>query len=206
MSTELYYRVTTIDYGDEVTIRNGGYYESVDTSSGCPELQYVGGQPIGFATSDKPQVCGSHSKTGALFAAAFNTKEPTTYYIYTTADKPDYDLSDCPYDFHITEEVRWTTTNDNPVRLSKDTAVALPQTAIEDILSAYEYAPHNPDPAWTDYIKQHLDKTLTDASYSYPTNLAGSFAHPQLDRDNTEDRIDQDPQITADGNQQLTDY
>lgn len=164
-----YYHTKPTDIGNTVTMKNGGYYEKVHPETGCPQLQYAGGGPIGFAIADTPAISGSVSPEASLFAVLFNTKQTGEYHIYETSKEPDLDISNCGHDFGIMEEVRWENPAETPIEFTKHTSVCVPRHAIKDILYAYLGNPHNPNILWAEQIKNGLSD-LIDGN-EYPTQL-----------------------------------
>lgn len=165
-----YYHTKFTDIGDSTTMKSGGYYEKVNPDTGCPQLIYAGGGPIGFNTADEPAACGSKSPEASLFAVIFNTKKEGNYHIYQTHKDPDIDISDCAHDFCVSEEVRWKNPETDPIEFTKLTEVFVPRQAIKDVLYAYYDRPHNPNLLWADQVKEGLS-ALINGDMAYPTNL-----------------------------------
>jgi hypothetical protein len=81
-----------------------GNYE--DASKGCPEPLF-GDIGAGFPISKVDETSFSKSIAGAVMGAARFCEGRCELDIFSTDDKPDIDISDCPYDFGILEEVRY---------------------------------------------------------------------------------------------------
>jgi hypothetical protein len=81
-----------------------GNYE--DASKGCPEPLF-GDIGAGFPISKVDETSFSKSIAGAVMGAARFCEGHCELDIFSTDEKPDVDLSDCPYDFQVLEEVRF---------------------------------------------------------------------------------------------------
>ncbi len=103
-----YYHATIHTTFNLKKIKPAGYYEKVKNDD-CPQPLF-GDIGAGFPISDILETCFSKSIAGSIIGA-INTQcvENREYLldIYETKEEPDIDLSDCPYDFSILEEVRY---------------------------------------------------------------------------------------------------
>jgi hypothetical protein len=82
-----------------------GHYE--DASKGCPQPLF-GDIGAGFPISKVAETSFSKSIAGAVLGAARFCEGRCELDIFSTDNKPDIDISDCPYDFGILEEVRYS--------------------------------------------------------------------------------------------------
>ena len=86
-----------------------GYYENAGIDGDCPQPLFddIG---AGFPMSDIPELSFSKSVEGSVLGGVKSQceiNEDCSIDIYSTEEEPDIDLSDCPWDFSILEEVRY---------------------------------------------------------------------------------------------------
>lgn len=128
-----------------------GYYEKVSERTGCPE--HLFSDPLAsFPISNIGEICFTKSPEAAILAGA-NTQCATEEErhpiskqhlkiiqelrqqklcmldIYETEEEPDIDISECPNDFSIIEEVRYR----KPVRVRKSFTVELSPKLVSQI-------------------------------------------------------------------------
>ena len=99
-----YYHAAPPVKAELTTIPPKGYYE--DASGGCPQ-PLSGDMGPGFPISKVAETSFSKSVAGAVLGAARFCEGRCELDIFSTDDKPDIDISDCPYDFGVLEEVRY---------------------------------------------------------------------------------------------------
>lgn len=164
------YRALTHDAGDETTFDSGGYYEQ--TNNGVVEMATLGGEYIGWKTSDTRQICASKSPHAAALAKAqgVNTETfPIDIHVYEIHAKPDEDLTvTTGGDFALLEEVRFNNPTENPrepIHATRYETVRLPEQAGEDI--EHIYLPSNGSiiKPWGDAVKQSIKHAVETGDY-----------------------------------------
>jgi len=166
-----------------------GFYEKINEGTGCPEASYASGFYIGFPTSNIPELAFSKSKSGAVLGKGrwcaqdyFKIKmgkKNCLINVHETNEKPDFDISDCGFDFGVLEEVRYR----KKVPVKKSLTVSLSPKFIKQISKAY-WAEWNDDwgepPAEPDtillgclkkHVKSHLNNPLREGDLKGLTDL-----------------------------------
>lgn len=170
------YRALTHDPGTETTFDTGGYYEQ--TTNGVPEMATLGGEYIGWKTSNMKQICASKSPHAAVLAKAQGIDKvefPVTIYVYEITRTPDEDLTGTVTgDFALLEEVRFNNPDNDPItpiHASKHTTVTLPKQAATDIEYIYLPGEGSIIKQWGDAVKKAIKHTIKHGKYPSVTEL-----------------------------------
>lgn len=102
----MYYRVENNFLGYDITLNPKDYYEGTDDYGNVLYTENKNG--VDIKESEIKETCFAKDILGAFYGKTFFLKEDHVYYIYTTTEIPDTDLShNTVYDFAITQEVRY---------------------------------------------------------------------------------------------------
>lgn len=177
------YHATTEFLGESATLNRGGKYEAV--SNGTPELATIGGETIGWETSDVPQLCASKSIPACVLAKAQqqytddNTDSNPIHVYRIPHDDADVDISDViAGDFALLEEIRYNNPSESPINAEYVTTVTLPNDAYDDIgLIYYLPSPHIFD-EWGEHVKNAIDDYIETGDYIPPEELNSDATRP----------------------------
>lgn len=129
------YRCNTGYDGKEFIIKEGGFFEKID-SLGHPVK--IGHDFKGYKQSETPQACFSKSPEASLFASLQGSENLDDRHIYYCNIDPDCDLSDSiSGDFSALEEVRINNPEDNPIKLKYYKKVEIPNIALKEVNLCY---------------------------------------------------------------------
>jgi hypothetical protein len=140
-----------------------GFYEAIHRS-GCPEPKF--GDPLmGYPISKIAESSFSKSIEGAILGGAkgFCDEEKTCEIdIYESDEEPDVDISDCPPDFDILEEVRYR--REIPVKRVK--TITISPDFYKEFEFAYQEEVVNTD--WLSEMKEFVQEQLRQGKTTIP--------------------------------------
>jgi len=151
-----YYHSTMLGKKPLTSIAPKGEYEAVPLN-GCPEP--IGGDPkAGFPISKILETSFSKTIEGAILGGGRFCEEGRECIldIYETEEEPDVDISGCPYDFGVLDEVRYR--REIPVR--KKMRVTLSSGFIGEFEYAYPEEGSALNEEWLMFMKEFIAEQL----------------------------------------------
>jgi len=110
-----------------------GYYEEVN-GGGLNFWYPLSNSPPIFRSSNILESCFSKTPAGTLFGVFSDGGKAGTYYLYSTSEKPDVNLThEMVQDFGVIEEVRYR----RPVSVQLEGKLSIPKSVINDILQCH---------------------------------------------------------------------
>lgn len=170
------YRAITHDAGERTEFDTGGYYEQ--TENGIAQIATIGGEYVGWKSSDTRQICASktpHAATLAKAQAIDEVEFPITVYVYEITETPHEDLTKTSNgDFALLEEVRFNNPTDNPITPIEATqfeTITVPQQAATDIQLIYLMDNGSIIYQWGEAVKTGFKHLIETGTYPNITEL-----------------------------------
>lgn len=175
-----YYHASEVDQGDQFTFTDGGYYEKIDGKT--PLQSRIGGEFIGWQTSDTEEFCASETPQAAALAKLQHitqhsqvetndeSKETIDIHIYEITEYPDTDLTNTiAGDFKLLEEVRFNMDSKDEIPGTKTYTINFPKRVLEDI--SLIYLPNGPYiiTEWGKAVKKAIAQKIRTGIY--PSNI-----------------------------------